>query len=301
MALVDKLTQEYMESTAPDPSQATLGAMLGNVTLVRVIDGGMVGDKPMGTAVLLEVSDPSSIASLRDTLAIIEDPDTFGHCMCLGNPTLQLYAGQDVVATIGMHHGVAVRWSAWKHDAHLRDGRGLREWLADRGVLGPRKEYEDAERRAAESVRFASAWVDGMPPCLRPYWENMQGFEVDLAPMRQALQDAYATQAERILALFAWFGSGAGPWSGYPMYEGVTEDLLFDYPTSALVSALSTRTLTQAELEGGARFFAGWDFSQKRRQDRSLLSSRLRNQLLEHALTSKIQDNIDRANKRLRD
>jgi len=295
MALVDKLTADYLASTAPDPTQASLDAVLGKMSRVQVIDGGMVGDKALGTAVLMEASDHPSLDRLRAALAIVEDPDTFGHCMCLGGPTLRLYAGDDPLATIGIHHGVAIRWNAWKHDAHLWDSGALRFWLAERGVPGPQQEFEDAQRRAAEQERAAMTWLEAMPACLKPFWQEMQGFEVNLAALSQALSDAYPAQAERIRSLFHWFGSGAGPWSGFPMYEGVAEKLLLQYPTQALVAALQGSSLTRSQMEGAARLFAGWDFSRQRRRDRLLLPEALRQRLLEHALSGRIQDNVERA------
>src|SRR5262245_55003523 len=60
--------------------------------------------------------------------------------------------------------------------------------------------------------------------------------------------------------LFGWFGSGQGPWSGFPMYEQVAEQLLLDFPTDALVEALTQHQITPTQLEGAARYFAGWGF-----------------------------------------
>jgi hypothetical protein len=295
MALVDRKTLEYLHTMAPAPSQASLDTMLTGVTNVRVIDGGMDGDVPLGTTVLLEESDPASVAAFRTALAIVEDPKMFGHCMCLGRPTVQLLAGDVVLATIGIHHGVGIRWAAWKYDAQLKDGQALRTWLALRGVPGPQQEYEESQRRAAEWEKAAAAWFEAMPPCLRPFWEMMQGFSVDLTPLREALASACPEQSERALALFQWFGSGAGPWSGFPMYEGVAENLLLEYPTSVLVAALDGAMLSRSHLEGAARYFAGWDFRRQKRKDRALLPAGLKQRLLEHALTSKDRGNIDRA------
>jgi hypothetical protein len=135
---------------APDPSQRSLDAMLGRVTRVRMLDGGVSGDRPLGKDVLLDVADSESIAALRDCLAIVEDKSTFGHCMCLGDYALQFYAGRRRAATIGLHHGRSIRWSAWKHDALLRDGLRLLAWLADQGAAAPLEAYEEDQRRAEE-------------------------------------------------------------------------------------------------------------------------------------------------------
>jgi tetratricopeptide (TPR) repeat protein len=40
-----------------------------------------------------------------------------------------LYAGAEVVATIGVQHGRAIRWKRWRPDAPLADGSKLVAWL----------------------------------------------------------------------------------------------------------------------------------------------------------------------------
>ena len=82
-----------------------------------------------------DVTEPALLESFRRAFRISEDPNTFGHCMCLGQPTLELFdeAGQRI-GTPGMQHGHAVRWDYWKHDAQLLDGSAIRSWLAERGV-----------------------------------------------------------------------------------------------------------------------------------------------------------------------
>ena len=46
----------------------------------------------------------------RSKMRIVEDPSTFGHCMCLGDPAIELYEKRKKVATIGFHHGRSIRW-----------------------------------------------------------------------------------------------------------------------------------------------------------------------------------------------
>src|SRR4051794_10972014 len=109
--VMDRATADYLASTAPDPTQRSIDALLGRVTRVRVVPVGnfMVGGE---RRTLLDTSDPESLADFRGCFAIVEDPETFGHCMCLGDPHLELYAGEGLAATIGYHHGFAIRWDA---------------------------------------------------------------------------------------------------------------------------------------------------------------------------------------------
>ena len=78
--------------------------------------------------------------------------------------------------------------------------------------------------------------------------------------------------AHELLIVFGWFGSGAGPWSGYPAYESVTEQLLLYYPTPLLIDALTTSTPSDAQWLGAARFFGNWGFSQAKKGETSCLT-----------------------------
>jgi tetratricopeptide (TPR) repeat protein len=97
-------------------------------------NGGLYRGKAMSSETILDTTDVEALAAFRKTLQIVEDPQTFSHCACLGGPTLELYAGQELLATIGLQHGHAIRWNQWKHDARLRDGQALYDWLTRFGV-----------------------------------------------------------------------------------------------------------------------------------------------------------------------
>jgi hypothetical protein len=136
-----------------------------------------------------------------------------------------------------------------------------------------------------------------MPVCLHPFWRQMQGFTVDLEPLRQALHSSYPDRANCAGALLAWFGSGRGPWSGFPMYEQVAEQLLLDFPTAVLIDVLTHQPSTPAQLEGAARYFAGGAFRKHRPSDMQQISIDLKQRLLTHSLASSDSDKLQRAQK----
>src|SRR5262249_28715542 len=124
----------YGEARGPDPAQRDLDALLPKVTRVCVLEGAMFRGRAMGGRVLLDTRDARAIQELARCLRIVEDPRTFGHCHCLGGPTMELYAGLEHVATIGLQHGQAIRWKQWHHDAQLQAGDHLTRWLQEHGV-----------------------------------------------------------------------------------------------------------------------------------------------------------------------
>jgi hypothetical protein len=294
---MDRATADYLASTAPDPTQKSIDSLLRSITRVRIVPFANYLKGATELRTLLDTSDPVSLAAFRGCFAIVEDPETFGHCMCFGDPHLELYAGDRLAATLGYHHGFAIRWDAWKHDACLKEPDRLLDWMSAHGVDGPRREVEEMRRRGEESRRNAEHWLGAMPDCFHSFWEQM---ERDRDPelhrlLLDVLRAALPAQEEQALALFGWFGSGAGPWSGFPSYEVVPEQLLLYYPTQFLVGVLMGSTPTETQWRGAARYFGGWDFRQAKKGDSGLLSSELKQRLLAAARTSGILDNIERA------
>ena len=132
--IVDEATAEYMRSTAPQPTQVSLDAILARVHGVRVYKNGGYKDTLVGGHVLLaEATDRGSLTELADALRIVEGPS--GHCMCHGSPTLELLGSNSRrLALLSVHHGRSIRWTGWKDDAVLVDGSKLVAWLAARGI-----------------------------------------------------------------------------------------------------------------------------------------------------------------------
>lgn len=320
--IVDQEMSEYLNSTAPDPKQQVLDAVLGETHGIRVFRGGSVSGQPLEKDILFEGHDRTAITTLGQALRIVDGPG--GHCMCHGDPTIELLDASDRrLAVVSVHHGRGIRWDTWRDDAELVAGRSLLEWLADRGVRYPLDEYRDGIQREEAAEERWNQWVATMPACLERYQGSMRdmfglvisvpgppsgdpddpvdaGSSVDSllgdsAALLDALEEAYPVGSERALVLFAWLGSGTGPWTGYPAYERVPEGLLATLPISDLLRALDSPNVTTAHLEGAARLFAGWAFGTKRTEDLSNLPGSLRRRLLEHSMESRDPDKRSRA------
>ncbi|HSF81475.1 MAG TPA: hypothetical protein VLA49_09590 [Anaerolineales bacterium] len=303
--------------TLPNPTQRSMDILIEKVTRARILAGGVSQGKALGDEVLLDVADPQAVIALRECLTIVEDERTFGHCMCLGDQALELYAGEQLAATIGLHHGRSIRWEAWKYDALLKDGLRLLAWMAEQGLTSPLEAFQEAQLREYVQRQALARWQQAMPACLYPFAEQMlatsggmasfiplahQGqpgrieeVTAKLAPLLEVLAVAYPQVEARILALLQWYGSGLGPWSGFPAYESVAEGLLLAFPLDQLLAALTHPQLAPAQLEGAARFFAGYDFSKYRAAEIKLLPADLKQQLLEHSFKTEDDDRIQRA------
>jgi hypothetical protein len=147
--------------------------------------------------------------------------------------------------------------------------KGIAKFIEERDI--------DRKRSAAAEAR----WRAGMPEPLRPLKEQAMTymFGADVNPLRATLQEGMPDGPTRILALLSWYGSGDGPWSGFPAYEEAAEKLLLDYSTSEILAAIEVFQLTHAETEGAARLFGGWTFSRERPGDLELLPVALKEAL----------------------
>jgi hypothetical protein len=251
---VDDATVAYLESEAPHPTQDSLDALLDRVQTVRIFQGGSAGNSLLEGTLLRQISDREDLNGLRKALQILDGPG--GHCMCHGGPTLEM-------VSIGVHHGQALRWEEWKDDARLVDGRSLVDWFADHGVPGPQAEYEAQEKRERERQLAWNQWVEAMPDFLRELPEELwQGINtgLDLEPILAAAQRACPDTEKRILAIFEWYGSGIGTWTGYPSWEGFAESLLRTFSADELIRACEEALLSDRQTEGAARFFTGKGF-----------------------------------------
>jgi hypothetical protein len=272
--------------------------------LARLIDRAdrlVVLRDPWGEDVLFQSAERSDLDALKAALRV-ERPDQYLHCKCDGTPAIYLYSGAEKIGQITNHHAKLIRCNLWASDAVLQDREALLAWFDERGIAGPREEVERARQRDEEWDGAWRKWVEAMPAPLKTHWSfegiGGPGPGSDLSPLRQALAEQIPDSKERIRALFGWYGSGTGSWSGFPAYEDVAEKLLLDYPTVDLIAALEGKDLTLAQLEGAARLFAGWTFSQKRPNDRRLLPAGWKQRLLQHSLATATRDTWEDKDKR---
>jgi len=177
-------------------------------------------------------------------------------------------------------------------------GKALNLLLTTKRVQISTSYNEEAEaEREKQAALSERRWHDSMPKSISQLWAgSLQHERASNMPLiRGALSEEYPDTEDRILALLSWYGSGAGPWSGFPSYEIVAEELLLDYPTEALVAPLERDGLTQSQTEGAARLFGGWTFSHRRSGELDKLPATLKRKLLEHSLKSTDPDKLGRA------
>ncbi len=273
--ITDDAYQQYLASTAPNPSQNSLDAELANVKRVRVLTGGVINGKALESAILLETADADGIATLKECLRIVEDPNSYGHCMCHGDHAIELFDEDKPIMVLGLHHGYSIRWDRWKHDGVLQDSGKLINWLDERGVSGPKLQAEEETQREIAAQRAEEIWINAMPKSIAAIWNQLNASQmhdmVTGAPRSQqttqklyqcaaALQKDFPDKHERTLALLRWFGSGAWVTGAIPVYELVPAALLYMVQPKEIFAAAETRQLTATEAKGLLRILGDRGF-----------------------------------------
>jgi len=218
----------------------------------------------------------------RHALRVTAKAHTYDFLLCYACHLLSVYRDNKLLATVGA----------------AGSPQALNELLSAARIPISKTDSEEDRAAQAKAIEDAEArWLNAMPQSIRPLWGDTLWTELspNVEPLRAALTQEFPDVRQRILALFAWYGSGQGPWSGYLGYEDVAETLLLDYPTPDLIAAAETEALTEPQLEGAARLFGGWTFGQNRPDDRKALPAALKKKLLDHSLESTDDDKLRRA------
>jgi hypothetical protein len=220
-------------------------------------------------------------------------------CACIDGPEIALLKDKQEIATLWNHEGTAIGSSVWGGEWENQDSDRWLRWFGARGMSYARQFFNQVQLEQRNEVIDEERWMNAMPASLRPLWSKARSQYnpplqfPDLRPLNAALAQQYPEADDRIRALLAWFGSGAGPWSGFPGYEEIAAKLLRQYPTEEAIRAVDGRILSDQELEGTARLLGSWTPI----PDRTPIPTELRHALLEHCLKSSDQDKKDRARK----
>ncbi|MFF4345620.1 hypothetical protein ACFY00_37655 [Kitasatospora sp. NPDC001540] len=255
------------------PSTAWLREELARAARVVVVEAApREVDRP-GAARLELTGD--GIAELAALLAIV-DGGTGDVCRCPGGPTILLHGADGVrFATWSLHHGTDLR-GVGDCDAQLLHGAALDDWLAERGLTGPREVREESAAEDARQERRRQRWLAAAPPELAAAAAEVARDSDDLVAWSEQQRHARAGFAglvrrhwpdrdERIRALLAWLALAAREESGGSKWYDIAlrEQLLAEEPESVL-AALTVRPPEPAHLDGAAQLFcaARWVDSQ---------------------------------------
>jgi hypothetical protein len=235
---------------------AAFAAETRDADRLRVRSGGTCHRKVDKEQTLFEEKDLAAVRRLLATIAV-DEPQSGFHCMCCGEPSIEIYRGATLLATLAVHHGRSLRWSGWPGDAMLTDGcsDAVNAWLAANGVTGPSAELEAsrvterASRRRTERSRaiLGAAAFDAMIAAKSP------------DATQKAFESAWPDAAQRATIALRLFGCDETSWSNYAVFdEWLQSRALPAFAPAQLAACLSGGD------EGCVRGAARWFFGEKK-------------------------------------
>ncbi len=138
--------------------RADFEAKVRGAESIRLRTGGQCHRHPLTEDTLLESGDPKELKRLLAAI-VLDEPRTRGHCKCCGGPTIEFLRGGEIVESLTVHHGQALRWDGWPGDGPLTSDSAdaLCDWLNAHGspVKSPRQvaAREVTDAAAAKKTR----------------------------------------------------------------------------------------------------------------------------------------------------
>ena len=203
-------------------------------------------------------------AEVRRFLSLIgiKDRQSGSHCMCCGSATVELYRGEVLAMTVGMHHGQSLRWAdgPWPGDAILTEDAAttLADWLAERGEQNTVAEYKQGKEREAAMKRFVESWTVILGA---PTMDAMRGGK-DQAGVRAALAAGLPEGPARDVTLLRLYGCCLPDWHLHTYLDRILVGSEDEKEGGLLDLASALRGLTAPNLDttaqlGAARLILG--------------------------------------------
>lgn len=228
---------------------------LRDVDRFRVRTGGTCHHDSSTEKTLFEITDKAEIKRIVNSWTI-NDRDSGFHCMCCGEPSFEFYHGNQLVATLGFHHGRSLRWpGGWPGDALLTEVASdeICEMLAKHGLTGPKTEHEKEKKQIAAQKQLWSACLKIVPEAVMDDWEKASEKDED---MYAVAVKAWPDATDRAGRLFSLYGVMPGrSWrASAGLDDLLSEKLLPKVPVKEAMALLERKDLPDELMNGLARW-----------------------------------------------
>jgi len=248
--------------------------------------------------VLFSSSNKEDIKSFKEALTLVRlKPDEYYSLACIGSPVIYFYKNKKELTHILVRGSTNVGYETWPSDVPIKYLDKWLEWFDKRGMTMLREDVEREEKLIREGEIALKKWKEAVPDCFKKDWiDNLRprylGEKVNVETLNNKFKSCNPDKFKRILVLLKWYGSGKGPWSGYPSYEEDAEKMLLKYSTKDILDTVKSASLSNVQKEGLARLFAGYYF---RKQRKDKIPKKIKYMLWEYIKTTKDKDKLERA------
>jgi hypothetical protein len=237
----------------PLPSNEGLRSLFKETDRIVIKSDGVYNETAISDNIVLTITAPMEVTELASLLEIDQKFGSF-YCMCAGSYAIELFTGDKLITTIGLHHGVSIRYHYWRSDAYLSRQEALLQFLNARGLPAPLKEWlADRERGTASGIA-RSNWLMLAPSCFKAYVDTMGLSDEDITRLETALNTEIPDSARQITQLLHLFGKSKAPWSGYPVYEEIPMILLDRMPLATVIDTYTNGDKNYKIRRGLARY-----------------------------------------------
>ncbi|MCX7933706.1 MAG: hypothetical protein N3A66_00425 [Planctomycetota bacterium] len=220
-----------------------------------VRSGGLSVGREVQAKILFEIKDPAGIAAALAKIEIDEEQSR-QRPLEDGDPTLEFYRGERLLAAVEMHGGESLRWIGWPYDGCLTaaSADAFTAWLAENGVRSPGEALARARRKAAAAERRWSAYFAILPEDLKERLAKAGDRKEILAAFERAIPSA----AQRAFLYLRLYGIDATSWDLRAGIDQMLEEkLLPSVAGEPLSKALADVESDQRALNGASRWLLG--------------------------------------------
>ena len=189
---------------------------------------------------------------------------------------IELLKQNELKTTIGFHHGVSIRLNQWTGDAELKYPDELLKFLSDLGLKEPLEQKKLDYERAIKSEQESNNWLKNSPKSYSKFWNQINDFDESFIPeLLTDLKNEYNKQDDLILALLKSFGTSQNLWSGYPIYQTISQTLLNKFELEKIISTLLNSDRELIASVGLGRFLFSSDFRKELKKHKNKLNTEL--------------------------
>jgi hypothetical protein len=302
---VDIFRRTHPQCTIHHGWTDSFAATVQGATRLRVRSGGTCHRRIDQEKTLAEITNTDEIELIVKSISINEEKSAF-HCMCCGNPTLEFYKGEKLLAMVGYHHGQSLRWAdgLWPGDGMLttQSMDFLISWLARHGVTGPQQERERESKQASERKQQWQRLEELIPKQIfnaviaarstsTISWKEDPRGEKRNELVGEAFKKHERDAVTSIILYLRLIGfAGDRGWHFYDFYDPILiKHLLPRFKGKELAEAVNAVMQDEEGLRGSSRWLLGedgWKYLDKSDWDKILPP------LAEFALTSKHDRNV---------
>lgn len=244
-----------------------LQSVISRATVVQLGEYQWVNNRTE-TIIVAREENADAVDSFRRHLRVVDDHDTaysrLHHCACMTEYKILFIHGEEVLADLSIQHGTQLRWrNVWQGDPSLLPEclHAVAQWLADRGLLGPKTTLEESRLEAEHDTREKLLASSAMPSLLRDCFHDTEDGGLETVGERLLVVASSIGLKPRDLAflLLRPLGVSNLDWWGAGLIEQTVEKALTHIDQAAVIEALDAGLLDGDRLtvRGAARLYLG--------------------------------------------